>query len=400
MNEEKSRLLIVDDDPEIQSVLVEFLSRFCDCVAFNSAEAALVALTRQPFDLIMTDIAMARMSGLEMVREVLSQAPNSVIVMISGQRNIESAIQAMRAGAFDYITKPFELKEVAAVTCRALEHRKRLESGGLPARFDEESKELFAAIANQEFVVHYQPQVEIQTRKIVGVEALLRWHHPARGLLLPAEFIPLAERNGAILQLGESVLRAVCTQARRWCDLGLSDFRVAVNVSPQQLRQNHFPETVAKLLQENGLRTSKLEIEITESLFMQDGEVGIHTLTKLREMGVRISVDDFGTGYSSLSYLKRLPIDSVKLDAAFVKDATTDTDDAALVMAIITLAHNLRLRVVAEGIETEEQLNLLRRLRCDEGQGYFFGRPVGEEVITAWAEKGNKREPSILSEAA
>jgi EAL domain-containing protein (putative c-di-GMP-specific phosphodiesterase class I) len=217
---------------------------------------------------------------------------------------------------------------------------------------------------------------------------------------LPAEFIPLAERNGAILQLGESVLRAVCTQARRWCDLGLSDFRVAVNVSPQQLRQNHFPETVAKLLQENGLRTSKLEIEITESLFMQDGEVGIHTLTKLREMGVRISVDDFGTGYSSLSYLKRLPIDSVKLDAAFVKDATTDTDDAALVMAIITLAHNLRLRVVAEGIETEEQLNLLRRLRCDEGQGYFFGRPVGEEVITAWAEKGNKREPSILSEAA
>jgi EAL domain-containing protein (putative c-di-GMP-specific phosphodiesterase class I) len=133
---------------------------------------------------------------------------------------------------------------------------------------------------------------------------------------------------------------------------------------------------------------------------MLDEGIGIQTLTELRGMGVLISIDDFGTGYSSLSYLKRLPIDSIKLDASFVKDATTDPDDAALVIAIIALAHNLRLRVIAEGIETEEQLNLLRSLRCDEGQGYFFGRPVGEEVITAWAERGNIRKPTILSEAA
>jgi EAL domain-containing protein (putative c-di-GMP-specific phosphodiesterase class I) len=398
--EEKSRLLIVDDDHEIQSILVEFLSRFYDCVAVNSAEAALRALATQRFDLIMTDIAMARMSGLEMVRQILSQAPSSVIIMISGQRNIECAIQAMRAGAFDYITKPFELREVAAVTRRALEHRKRIESTRAPSRFDKRSKELFAAISNQEFVVHYQPQVEIQTGGIVGVEALVRWQHPTRGLLFPADFIPLAERNGAILPLGESVLRAACTQARRWFDLGLSNVRVAVNVSPQQLRQSHFSETVARILQEMGLRASQLEVEITESSFMHDDGIGIQTLTELREMGVLISIDDFGTGYSSLSYLKRLPIDSVKLDASFVKDATTDTDDAALVMAIIALAHNLRLRVIAEGIETEEQLDLLRSLRCDEGQGYFFGRPVGGEVITAWAEKGNNREPSFLSETA
>ena len=133
---------------------------------------------------------------------------------------------------------------------------------------------------------------------------------------------------------------------------------------------------------------------------MHDDGIGIQTLTRLRGMGVLISIDDFGTGYSSLSYLKRLPIDSIKLDASFVKDATTDTDDAALVMAIIALAHNLRLRVIAEGIETEEHLNLLRSLGCDEGQGYFFGRPAGGEVITAWAEQGNNREPSILSQAA
>ena len=400
MSEEKLRVLIVDDDPEIRSILLEFLGGSYECLALNSAEEALPMLATQQFDLIMTDIAMARMNGLDLVRHIISEAPNSVIVMISGQRNIEVAIQAMRAGAFDYITKPFELREVAAVTRRALEHRKRIEGDRAPSRFDETSKELLAAIGNQEFVLHYQPQVEIQTGRIVGVEALVRWQHPNRGLLLPGDFIPLAERNGAILQLGESVLRAACTQARRWFDLGLNDFRVAVNVSPQQLQQNHFPETVASLLQEVGLQASKLEVEITENSFMLDGGIGIQTLTELREMGVLISIDDFGTGYSSLSYLKRLPIDSIKLDASFVKDATTDTDDAALVIAIIALAHNLRLRVVAEGIETQEQLNLLRSLRCDEGQGYFFGRPVGEEVITAWAEKGNNREPTILSEAA
>ena len=400
MSEAKPRVLIVDDDPEIRSILLEFLGRSYECLALSSAEEALPMLATQQFDLIMTDIAMARMNGLDLVRHIISEAPDSVIVMISGQQTIEFAIQAMRAGAFDYITKPFELREVAAVARRALEHRKRIENARPPSRFDERSKELLAAISNQEFVLHYQPQVEIQTGGIVGVEALVRWQHPTLGLLLPGDFIPLAERNGTILQLGESVLRAACTQARRWFDLGLNDFRVAVNVSPQQLQQNHFPETVANLLQEFGLRASTLEVEITESSFMHDDGIGVQTLTELREMGVLISIDDFGTGYSSLSYLKRLPIDSIKLDASFVKDATTDTDDAALVVAIIALAHNLRLRVIAEGIETKEQLNLLRSLSCDEGQGYFFGRPVGEEVITAWAEKGNNREPTILSEAA
>jgi EAL domain-containing protein (putative c-di-GMP-specific phosphodiesterase class I)/ActR/RegA family two-component response regulator len=400
VSEAKPRVLIVDDDPEIRSILLEFLGRSYECLALSSAEEALPMLATQQFDLIMTDIAMARMNGLDLVRHIISEAPDSVIVMISGQQTIEFAIQAMRAGAFDYITKPFELREVAAVARRALEHRKRIENARAPERSDESSKELSAAISNHEFVLHYQPQVEIQTGGIVGVEALVRWQHPTLGLLLPGDFIPLAERNGTILELGESVLRAACTQARRWNDLGLSNFRVAVNVSPRQLRQERLAETVASLLQETGLRASSLEVEITESLFMHDDGIGIQTLTELRKMGVLISIDDFGTGYSSLSYLKRLPIDSIKLDASFVKDATTDPDDAALIIAIIALAHNLRLRVIAEGIETEEQLNLLRSLRCDEGQGYFFGRPVAEDVITAWAQQGDHREPLLLREAA
>jgi EAL domain-containing protein (putative c-di-GMP-specific phosphodiesterase class I)/ActR/RegA family two-component response regulator len=396
VSEKRARLLVVDDDEEIRSILVEFLSRFYECVALDSAEAALAALATQSFEVIMSDIALPQMTGIEMVRQIIQQAPDSVIVMISGQLTIEGAIQAMRAGAFDYITKPFELSEVADVTRRAVEHRRRIEKARSETASDTSSLELLAAIENDEFVTYFQPQVEIQTRRVVGVEALLRWQHPQSGLLAPADFIPLAEKTGAIIPLGQAALRAACVQARRWYDLGLHNLRVAVNVSPQQLRQADFPARVAQMLRDVGLPAQYLEAEVTESSFMHDPECSVHTLHKLREMGMRIAIDDFGTGYSSLSYLKRLPIDSVKLDSSFVKEATTDPDDAALVMAIITLAHNLRLKVIAEGIETEEQLQFLRLLRCDEGQGYLFGQPLPADQITTLLLDGERicpREP-------
>ena len=388
MIEEKPRLLIVDDDREIREVLSEFLSGSYDCVALDSAAAALSALASQSFDVIMTDIAMPQMTGLEMVRRIITQAPDSVIVMISGQLTIESAIQAMRAGAFDYITKPFDLGEVAIVTRRAVAQGQRIEKARSGAAADKSSTNLLEAIDRQEFVLYYQPQVEIESRNIVGVEALLRWNHPQSGLLSPAAFIPLAENSGAIIPLGDAALRSACAQARQWQDRGLRDFRVAVNVSTQQLRQPDFPATVAQIIQETDLRPNYLEVEVTESSFMHDAGCAVDVLTKLREMGVRIAIDDFGTGYSSLSYLKRLPIDSLKLDGSFVKDATTDPDDAALVMAILTLAHNLRLKVIAEGIETEEQLAFLRLLRCDEGQGYLFGKPLEAESIEGLVTNG------------
>jgi EAL domain-containing protein (putative c-di-GMP-specific phosphodiesterase class I) len=240
---------------------------------------------------------------------------------------------------------------------------------------DAAAKRLRQALTDGDFVVYYQPQVEIHSRRIVGAEALVRWVDGERGLRLPGDFIPLAEETGMIIELGESVLRTACAQAREWRQLGLTQFRIAVNVSPQQLQEDEFPRKVAEILNSSGLPAQYLEIEVTETSLMQDPEVGIRALTLLRSMGVKIAIDDFGTGYSSLGYLKRLPIDSVKLDASFVKDATRDPDDAALVMAIITLAHNLRLKVIAEGIETEDQFAFLRLLRCDEGQGYFLGRP-------------------------
>jgi len=312
-----------------------------------------------------------------MLPHIAAVAPEAVVVMISGQRTIDFAIDAMRAGAFDYITKPFELSEVNAVIERALERSRQIQqmlTGGSTS--DARANELKDAIDRNDFVVFYQPQFEIDSRRMVGAEALVRWQHPKLGLLPPSDFIPLAEETGSIVRMGEVVLRDACAQLRLWQDGGADAFRIAVNASPRQLRESAFPDLVAQVLAETKLSADCLEIEVTETSLVQNADAGIQTLQRLRDIGVRIAIDDFGTGYSSLGYLKRLPIDTVKLDASFVKDATNDPDDAALVMAIITLAHNLRKKVIAEGIEREDQLAFLRLLRCDEGQGYLFGRPA------------------------
>ncbi len=383
MNEARSRILIVDDDDEIRSILDETLTKSYVCTTCRSAADALSILATDSFDLILTDINMPQMSGLEMMPYLTNLAPESVVVMISGQLMIESAIEAMRAGAFDYVTKPFDLSQVRSVVARAIDHQQRLQhSTNISSLKDRAVERLQNALDDGDFVVYYQPQVDIQTRKVVGAEALVRWSDGERGLRLPADFIPLAEETGLIVQLGETVLRAACAQTREWHAAGRKDFRVAVNASPKQLQQQDFPSLVAEVLAVTGLPARNLEIEVTETSLMQDPESSIRTLTALRDMGVKIAIDDFGTGYSSLGYLKRLPIDSVKLDASFVKDATRDPDDAALVMAIITLAHNLRKKVIAEGIESEEQLAFLRLLRCDEGQGYYLGKPGSSESLS------------------
>jgi EAL domain-containing protein (putative c-di-GMP-specific phosphodiesterase class I) len=381
---EAPRILIVDDEEEIRSILCDFLSARYSCETLSCAQQALTLLACQRFDLVISDIAMPGMTGLEMLPHLRDIAPDTAIVMISGQRMIESAVAAMRAGALDYITKPFELSQVDDVVRRALAHaRQRRELRPSNHSREEETNALKDALANEEFVVHYQPQVRIDSRRAVGAEALVRWRHPRRGLISPSDFIPLAEDTRQIVPLGEFVLRKACEQAREWQRAGGSGFTVAVNVSPCQLREESFSETVKSVLAATQLRPQSLELELTETSLMQNTEVVIKTLVSLRQLGVRIAIDDFGTGYSSLGYLKQLPIDSVKLDASFVKDATSDPDGAVLVMAIITLAHNLRLKVIAEGIEREDQFAFLRLLRCDEGQGYLFGKPVPSRVLAS-----------------
>jgi diguanylate cyclase (GGDEF)-like protein len=562
----KPTILIIDDNEEIRQLLLDLLGPLYDCREVCSAEDALGVLGRETFDLVISDINMGGMSGLELVPHVHAISPDSIVLMISGQGSIETAIDAIHAGAFDYVMKPLEIRQVEAAVERALKqclllrekrrYKDQLESllkertaevnrlayydtlTELPNRtlfedrlaqavplaqrtgktlavlfisFDQlkkvndtlghalgdhllkevavrvrgcvsesdtvarfggdlavmlsqiegaedvveiigcirdnlnrslklDGQEIFAtasvgvsmfpddgkesnsliknagaalylakksggnayqfytadmharaskrfaletslrhAVDNEEFLIHYQPRVAIDSLEIIGVEALVRWQHPELGLIPPAEFIPLAEETGLILPLGEWVLRTACRQNRIWQDKGFPAMSVGVNISARQFQQQHLAETVIRILDEVGLAPGFLELELTESSIMSN--VAVDVLTGLKRQGVTVSVDDFGTGFSSLSYLKRLPINALKIDQSFVRDLTTDPDDAALVMAIVTLAHNLRLRVVAEGVETEEQLRFLRLLRCDEIQGYLISKPLTVEAL-------------------
>ncbi len=231
------------------------------------------------------------------------------------------------------------------------------------------------ALSQEELVLHYQPLVSASTGRIVGLEALVRWQHPDRGLLGPAHFISAAESSGLIVPIGEWILNAACRQVRVLRRKDNLDISVAVNLSARQFQQPNLVDQIRSIVHETGIEPEWLELEITESNAMQNAENAIHTLRELKNLGVRISMDDFGTGYSSLNYLKRFPIDTLKLDQMFVRDVTTDRSDAAIVTAVISLAHSLDLKVVAEGVETEEQRNFLIEKGCDILQGYLFSRP-------------------------
>lgn len=690
--DKKARILIADDDEQIREVLHELLSEEYHCTEVSSGEEALEAVGRANYDLVLSDIMMGGITGLEMLPQVLKVAPDTVVIMISGEQNIESAIEALRSGAFDYITKPFDLQHVEAAVKRAREHqelrrakryyenfleemvkqrtadldkanqtlrvlieasplaifvideksnvvmwnpaaertfgwsesevlnrplpiipeegRGTFEKGlaeiirgkattnyeaqrlkkdgslvdvniwttrlldadsrvsgvmaivaditerkqaqekihylayhdtltGLPNRvsfeerltealtrgessqqplavmflsldrfkkfndtlghivgdqllrsvanrlsatmregdalarfasdefaflltrvrdaneaaeaaqqfqqildtpFEVDGQELYVtasigiglyphdaadaqdllkdagaalyrakqqggnnfqfytadmneralqrlsmenkmrwALERNEFKVYYQPQVSVDTGQIVGMEALVRWQHPEMGLVSPSEFIPLAEDTGLIGSIGEWVLRTACAQTKAWHDFGFPSLHVAVNLSPRQFQQPDLLLMIAKTLRDTGLQADCLELEVTEGSVMKNTESAISTLRELKAMGIKISIDDFGAGYSSLTYLKNLPIDALKIDQSFVRDMSTDPNDAAIVMAIIQLAHSLKLKVTAEGVENDDQLRFLRLLRCDDMQGYLFCKPLPVE---------------------
>jgi diguanylate cyclase (GGDEF)-like protein len=232
------------------------------------------------------------------------------------------------------------------------------------------------ALERGEFIVHYQPQAELDSGRIVGAEALLRWQHPELGLVSPSEFLPVAEETGLILAIGEWVLERVCQQARVWRSQRVPPLRVAINLSARQFYQKDFAHRVITAIARNGLDPRQLELELTEGALMQNTAGTLAILGELHGLGVRLAVDDFGTGYSSLSYLKRFPIDTVKIDRSFVADIARDADDAAIVSAIVAMAHGLGIRTVAEGVETCDQVEFLRKRGCDEIQGYLLGRPM------------------------
>jgi diguanylate cyclase (GGDEF)-like protein/PAS domain S-box-containing protein len=246
---------------------------------------------------------------------------------------------------------------------------------------------LRTALLREEFLLHYQPQIEVRSGCMVGAEALVRWQSEERGLVQPGNFIPIAEENGLIVPIGEWVLRTACSQYTAWRASGLGPFRMAVNLSGYQFRQKNLVEIVSRAMTDFGVEPASLELELTESMIMQDAPDAIITMGKLKDMGIALTIDDFGTGYSSLSHLKRFPLDSLKIDASFVRDIATNPDDAAITKTIIAMAHNLGLVVVAEGVETEQQLEFLRVNGCDIVQGFLVGRPMPAEEFTEFAER-------------
>lgn len=256
------------------------------------------------------------------------------------------------------------------------------------------------AVERREFILYYQPRLSIKTGQTIGAEALVRWKHPELGIVPPAQFIPLAEESGLIVPIGEMVLRTACIQNKTWQDAGLPAIDVAVNVSARQFHKEDLRETVKKVLDETGLAPEYLGLELTESTLMQDPDAAVEILSELKSMGVKLSIDDFGTGYSSLSYLKRFPIDAVKIDQSFVKEITTNSDDAAIAEAVATMAHRMKLKVIAEGVETIDQLECLRRLGCDEMQGYFVSRPVPSEEFEALLLEESRRKVDEECQAA
>jgi len=255
------------------------------------------------------------------------------------------------------------------------------------------------ALERNELELHYQPLINVASEKVIGVEALLRWHHPDRGLISPAEFIPIAEESGLILPIGEWVLESACAQARRWQSMGIVDLSMSVNLSARQFVQPELLNRIERTLTATDLPAHCLNLELTETAMMHDLDVTSAVLSPLHAMGVRIAIDDFGTGYSSLSYLKRFPIDTVKIDGSFVRDITEDPDDAAIVTAIVTLAHSQGLQVVAEAVETAEQLKFLQQLKCDGAQGYLISRPLPVAQATEFLSAKNQSQIAKMRRA-
>ncbi|HEV8588931.1 MAG TPA: EAL domain-containing protein [Pyrinomonadaceae bacterium] len=565
----KPTILIIDDDEQIRLLLMRLLAGHNDCTVVESAESALALLDEKKFDLIISDINMSGISGLELVPTILQKDADAVVVMVSGQQTIEYAIEAMRVGAFDYITKPVNIDHIEAAVRRALSHhtlleekrryenhleemvrertaeleylayhdrltdlpnrnlfvdrcneaivnakanghlatvmlvsldrfknindtlgheagdqllknvaarlRAILDGQGTAARFEgadfgvllntmtdsvqtEEVcqsirnifKKSFAvgnqevyltasmgisvssdsangassilqnagaalrrartiggnnyqfytadmnatslkrlsletslrhAIDNEEFVTFYQPVVDLSSGDIVGFEALVRWQHPELGLLAPIEFLDLAESTGLIVEISESVMRTACRQTWQWQKQGRKNLRIAVNISARHFRQKDFVGRIVQIVAASQLDPRSLELELTESSIMENPEAAAEVLSEIRALGIAIAIDDFGTGYSSMSYLKLFSVNTLKVDRSFVSGVATDPHNAAMVRAMVTLAHDLNLRVVAEGIESESELLFLKQLSCDEGQGYFFSKPQPAIVV-------------------
>jgi EAL domain-containing protein (putative c-di-GMP-specific phosphodiesterase class I)/CheY-like chemotaxis protein len=381
--ESAGAVLVVDDEKSVRTAIARLLrSMGVRVYTAGCTDEALATLEAHADDVavIVSDYAMPGADGGELLRSVRNRWPGISRVMLTGKADLHAASRAVNESRlFRLFAKPWHPRELQEMVAEALEFHRTLDlqgrtesTGQLPA--PELAADLGRGLANHELVLHYQPIVLLATGQVVGVEALVRWNHPRRGLVAPLEFIPVAEESGLIEPLGLWVLREACRQASTWQDQA-APLGMAVNVSLHQLHNPRFAEHVARILLESGLNPANLTLEITESVLAQDAVSTAATLDALKGLGLQLAIDDFGTGYSSLSYLGRFPIDVLKIDKSFVDGMANGAWGATMMKAIVSLGLSLGLRLIAEGVETADQVAELRGMGCELAQGYYFSRP-------------------------
>ena len=402
-------LLIVDDELQVRKLLetlLQYEGYHTQSVA--SGEEALARVAQQPPDLILLDIMMPGMDGYEVAHQLKGNptTANIPIIMLSALSEPSARLSGLQTGAEEFISKPVERVELwlrVRNLLRLKTYGDQLKSHSLMLeqqlreRGSETAKmtvhdlalldlenALRQAVTACEFTLHYQPKLDLANGRVSGVEALLRWERPGYGAVSPAVFVPILERLGLIVSVGRWVLEQACQQIARWQRSGIGPMEVSVNVSGHQLIEGDLITDIGQLLADAGVEPHWLEVELTESSLMENTPHTISSLQRLREMGVKIAIDDFGTGYSSLAYLRRFPLDTLKIDIAFVREVTSNPQDAAIARTIIELAHSLGLRAVAEGVETPAQLAFLKEAGCDQLQGYLFSQPLPVAALEQW----------------
>ncbi|WP_426129087.1 EAL domain-containing response regulator [Pseudomonas sp. DWP1b1] len=379
-------LLIVDDEPQVRKLLETLLHHEgYQTVSASSGEEALQVVAQQAPDLILLDIMMPGMDGYEVASQLKSDDVTAgiPIIMLSALSDPGARVSGLESGAEEFISKPIERIELSLRVrnlLRLTAHGERADNLRQALEPDVDRRDLESAlrqaVERNEFIVHYQPKVELATGQLCALEALLRWDRPGHGAVSPAVFVPVLESLGLIVAVGRWVIEAVCQQIAAWQRSAIGAVEVSVNVSGHQLIEGDLIADIARILAQTGVEPHWLEVELTEGSLMENTQHTIASLQRLHAMGVKISIDDFGTGYSSLAYLRRFPIDTLKIDIAFIREVTSNPQDAAITRTIIELAHSLNLRVVAEGVETQAQLAFLKDAGCDQIQGYLFSRPL------------------------
>lgn len=368
----------IDDrftNAERDRLVKEMLERINSCL---STQDIIARLNLDQFAIILATLSQKKII-INVAQSILSALAQPFLI------NEQQLFLTASIGVIFYPQDGVELNHLVKKATVAMAHVKKL--GGNHYQFymsdlDSDAQtlaieaNLHQAIEREEFQVYYQPIVDLATGKISGAEALVRWFHPNRGMISPAEFIPVAEETGLIVPIGDWVLKSACAQAQQWISAGFPEFKISVNLSARQFSQEELHQRIVQIIHTTGLNPENLELELTESLLMENAKRAIATLHELKQLGIHIAIDDFGTGYATLSYLKQFAFDTLKIDQCFVREVNSDPQNRAILTAVIQLAHNLNLRVTAEGVETETERDFLSEQHCDAIQGYLFSRPL------------------------